>query len=891
MHIKKYRYTILLLIICLMGSIFSFNTYNKIYAEEEGCEYVYGDKSYTLGEDGNGTVSVTISCKGSETAKQNISIQFNSSDPNAYIYINGTGEEVYKLINPENNKLEQLEKDYEQEKINEKKQEIRDNCTIIEINSNRLTKTLACEEDQSITWTVAVNGEYDEDTVRESLVEQRLNKVDEEQEYKEYNEKIHDRAFLTDFFNTGLNYSLTDGSFLSTEEERQKRLDINTQLLKGNASGQYRLYDRFGIDLRFIPYYGETGIDIKLFDHLYSALTQHKLEQVEIWDVVSFNSNTYLSTIAYEGRAPVLNTELVKLGMVDPRVSRFNNPGQGYKDATDALLGSFFLDLAKLIIKGTDFLATDKVIHITSDIVEFIETSVVWEAIKIGALTVMTLGIIAFLISLGKQGAKYAVGSGSFQQFLTRFFEGFISVGLILAFIAKPTVVNTPLKLITTEIYNIFMATPLKDDAKNDDVRSMENDSVLVSTLFRDAILDPWSYGMFGKEYDEMYTQYSPTGVKWEQSHDESHTALEDGSPTFDSAGMTGDVFVPYSNGGGIEQVKNWAAYAWSTSTIYHIDSSTQLEMGENAIIYNDEIWPSASRSYGNGQIYNDSFRWIDTQLNISPQYGDEGLVMNNYTDSRPYEQHFISGGLKSLKLSALLLIIWPELLIRVKYLGLVLLLAVRFIIASVYSLYKENTLAPSTKNIFNTFKEYLEHTIKVYIMIFLYLRLATDENLIKTAVYLFAIFALYNVKLNTIRYGVMKVGARLTGKAKTNMEFDLKMREVIMYVTDKFYFEYERNVHDSLDLTTQVFDSPYAAANFIVEHFHGAIQNIPSDAEFIAREIYEECRGTKKNTFSNHGLQFQWANYQDKMVSEQTKDEDALALHRSVKSRFEDTE
>lgn len=561
----------------------------------------------------------------------------------------------------------------------------------------------------------------------------------------EWLDEIHETSILGDYHNTVFSKFHFNGLLMGKVDDLFTKdiAEINREILVGTST-KYSIFDRFGYGVYFIPYYGESTFDMGVVDYIYSAWDQDKLDKLNIKDIFR-NSPTYLGTTAYKGRYAVLSNELVKQGMVDTRVTAQND---AISTSIAALHGNNYLRISEVFFSIVNVLMSSELFDAIFDVVESLERSSVWGfAIKPTIIFLLTIAVAAFILTLARHGRKFALGSESAKEFVIRFFGGLLSLGLIYAMIANPIGLNNAVRTLvngTDIIIGQTISLTGVGGASSSDIK----ESVLKSEVYETAIFEPWIHGMFGKrengewyDYDHLYTQYASVSEdkKYPQSHDDSHTAKEDGTKTYDSAGMTGDVWVDL---GGGKQERNWAAFILSCSTKYHIAN----DLGQDPEAFNiDEVsFPVSRLSANNKNIYGDDFRWIDAMLNISPEYGTDGVVIPSYTDSRKYDQHFVSGGLQALWRTALLIMLMPPILEKLfAFLNLVII-TFKLIFFSLLDLFKENKLIEAWNDFKTNFGKYIVASIKLLALCMIYVQLVGGD--FKTQIIFIIVAGAFNI-------------------------------------------------------------------------------------------------------------------------------------------------
>ena len=557
------------------------------------------------------------------------------------------------------------------------------------------------------------------------------------------NTGIEDYSIKQELFSGTSSINLTDGSILSTTvTEKEDRAKLNSHILKttgvkedgtGTSTGpQYNYYQRFGPKLQFVEYLGEVTTTIELADHIVSAATEDKIKDIKLTDdVINYKSNSYLSTVVYKDRPPALDEDMLKNGYIDPRVTLYKSTeiGKLYTLVHARIILSF-----STFIVGTVNLFIDNHFFVfILDTFKKIVQSDVWKMVDVGVNFILGIFILFYVISLIKHAIGYARGKSgeTIMVFMTRWFIGILSIGLVSVFIANPTsMLDKSEKVINfvDDVISANIATVYKGDPA---IYSESGKYTMQAAVWTTSLYDPWCKALFGRPHDECYTQFATVGPdgspisddqKLPQSYnpDHEHPKVEDGEEIFyDSAGCTGDVFVDL--GGGYLD-RNWATYALSTMSVYHIGHE----------IYEDEIdtskfktFPVAKTTYRNKNLYADTFRWIDAKMNISPQYfidDEEQAYFNNYGDSRDFTTHYYKYSWLMLWNSILLALIIPVIVLRLKaFLGIVYV-AVKGIYYSLVELVKENQgLSVFWSDMKENVVKYIYHSIQLYILLFLY--------------------------------------------------------------------------------------------------------------------------------------------------------------------------
>lgn len=728
-----------------------------------------------------------------------------------------------------------------------------------------LVKCNSCHslETAEMAYKSYVNGDViDEEWLGE--IDQHKELVDTLTEY--WKNTIQERSFVGEMKNPNFVVSLTDGGVLDSKEKNKDRLNINNEILVGTDK-TYSLYERFGPNISFVPYLGESSFDLTRFDYLYSAYQQGKMDKIEL-DKLSLDtiSSTYLGTKTYENRPPVLNEELIRSsGMKDTRVNVMN---KDFSIASSAVFGNMMLGISKYIFRLTTVLMGNEFLEYVFNTVEELETTDFWDsAIVIPLMAVITLGMIFAMFSFAKHVKAWVNGKESFAGWgkspIYRLIEIVACLAICLTLLNTPNMFNKPLKTITFGISNLFDEF-ITQTAKSDIVNGSESISTspkMEQALWEKAIFNPWVKGTFGKnqetgewyDYEHLYTQFATdldsNQGKLSQDYNE-YLKSEDDKLVYDSANATGDVKV--SVGG--KDIRNWAAFVWSTQSIYHLDTTTELEVDAEAETEEDleELekivsWPYATRTYKNKNIYLDNYRWADALLNVGYGYDKDGNKIINYQQSRPYKPYFKSMGKEALMNSLILLFMMPILVQRIYYFAMISILTITMIFYAVYGLFKENEVFKFWPQFVDNLKHYFLATAKLYVLTIFYINLI-GKGLIYTLLFIFMSVLLLSYDLRT-----------LTRKAKQyKQKFDaLQKGEDINKLQTGIYYA-------KVGATDDVFVEATAKyADALTEDELKNIFNGKSDKK--KKDTNDTNEENKENTtFEGWGLLKEWIYYHD---------------------------
>lgn len=113
------------------------------------------------------------------------------------------------------------------------------------------------------------------------------------------------RSIKGDWNNPVLGVKLNDGSnIMDSESDSKARRKRNSEIITGTANKKYSLYDLYGGNIRFVPYYGEVLIKTNLADKIYTAFISKDNDfKLTIDDIkVLFKNSETSNNIAYKDR-------------------------------------------------------------------------------------------------------------------------------------------------------------------------------------------------------------------------------------------------------------------------------------------------------------------------------------------------------------------------------------------------------------------------------------------------------------------------------------------------------------------------------------------------------------------------------------------------------------
>ena len=569
---------------------------------------------------------------------------------------------------------------------------------------------------------------------------------------------IDDKTILGELGNPTVLLSVNSG-FLINEDYEKTMTSKNEEVYKdyistrkgnGSTSQKYSLYELYGEDIHWYRYLGEITMNPELVDHIYSAVEQKRTKLLKSPTTVFYEPTNYLSCNVYNGRPVVLSSSDEG---TDPRnITMLGGFFNGYH----YILGCLDMAAAKYIVAFFSLLCGPALMELIFDVLTFVETSEVWDVVGPVVILILAFATMAFIVSLVKLGIKYSKGNSSMKEVLTRFFVGFICFGLAFCSVARPTIFNDLiLKGVTCidQIFNYSLQQTIKDD---DVICVSDPDMATSAALWKTAIFGPWCRGQFnGLEYDELYTNYAENLDKGQsampQSNEEADPINPSEEPYFNSTLLTGDVTVPV--GGGYE-LRNWAAYLYSCGSVYHIDHSLS-EMNLDDIDENDlEInFPTCNTTARNKEINADLFRVIDAQMDISPQYYQDGKVIRNYTNSHVLHNKYLFEGLIMLFNTLCLGIMIPVLIKKLISFIMLLVTVIKLIFYTIKELFKPGEgLKEFGDSVKKHATDYFVSSLKLTIMLTFYM-LFIDQGMLKLFIYIVLCLVVLGFNIKDARY------------------------------------------------------------------------------------------------------------------------------------------
>lgn len=573
-------------------------------------------------------------------------------------------------------------------------------------------------------------------------------------------EGIQDRGIIYSFASTVAYYPRNGGFIVNrtlNDDLRDRNEEVWTGYINnlkgaGDSSSKYSLFELYGEDLHWYRYMGEATYTPTLIDHVWSAIDQNKVKDLISFNTIDYDAYNYLSCNVYPNRPLVLTKDDVHNGDKDPRVSHLNI---GWFDGFFYVSGSFKFEIAKWFVSIVAILMGPEIRQVFVDLLEYLESTDVWKVMKIPILGILGLAMIFFIFSLAGKAIKYAKGQGAARDAINRFLVGFICLGMMFAAIARPAVFNNVISKAVTIIDTIFNEA-LTASLSDDEVICVSDPDLAVhAVMWRKAVFNPWCRGQFDNmEYEHLYTHYSGKSEDemMPQDNEEIDTTDMTGKAFYNSVEATGDVFVPV--GGGTE-LRNWAAYAYSCGTIYHIDSTLDEEAVEDV---NTDLgirfphWTTKTTA-NNPDLPADLFRIIDAQMNISPQYYANGSINNNYLHAHMLKTHFDLQSYVALFNAGLLLFMFPVIIKKLTSFFLLMITTFKMIYFSILEIFKPDMgIAPFFDSIKKSFVDYFTAAMKLNIMITLYY-IFVDKGFIELVLYILCCIVVLGFSWKDVRH------------------------------------------------------------------------------------------------------------------------------------------
>lgn len=574
---------------------------------------------------------------------------------------------------------------------------------------------------------------------------------------------IDDRSVLYSYASQVIEYPSNQGFIVDkTIDLNSKNVDVYkgyVNYLNGNSddSKKYCLYELFGEDIHWYRYMGEATYSPTLLDHIWSAVDQDKVNDLSITDIF-YSAPNYLSCHVYQNRPTVLTMNDIDSGNTDPRVLSIYT---GWFNGYSYVSGSVSLTIAKFIVSIVSILVSHTLLDKIVEVINDLETTSFWLDIMRPIIWFLIAGVtIFFIISLVSKAKNYTTGRGSAREFFARFLVGFMCIGFTLAATFNPTVLNNIALGAATIVDQLFEAS-LSSTVDGDEVVDVSDDDlVMQAVLWKTAIFGPWCRGQFdGLEYNQLYTNYaalsSDSGKSaMPQSNETPEDLSEDKDSYFNSTALTGDVTVPIGNGA---NVKNWAAYLYSCGSKYHIDYSLDVDTAAEIDLNAEVQFPTANTTYNNKELMADTFRVIDAQMDISPQYFEGGVSVNNYTNSHRLTEDFMMQGTVAIFNSLLLFVLIPAIWQKIKNFILLIVTTIKIIYFTILEVFKEGNGKEFWSSLKDSFLGYFIADIKICILITLYTIFA-DKGIFMAILFIVISIVVYGFNVQDVKQFIREV-------------------------------------------------------------------------------------------------------------------------------------
>lgn len=437
------------------------------------------------------------------------------------------------------------------------------------------------------------------------------------------------RSFKRDYFMGIFSKTISKGGGFLDDDDEERAL-LNYQILTGAATGVYSLYDRFGGNITIPIYLGEEEVSTSAFDKIYSYVGMSLEDDISfssVWELITSSSYSY-TNIFYQNR-PGLKSD-----GSDPRVNCYSI---SHVELTgNAGIANYHLNISKAITQLTAYFVSDDFMETAAEVVEdFLDSYVIDVIGNAVTTTILILLLIFTLFGLVRILVQFLKGGVGFMAIVKFAVPVLLSVGIITVALNSPKAFfNATVKLMT--LGEEITATVLNEtNEDNEIVSSSVNDNVIAAFLWQDSVFYPWVRVTFGGvEYDELYTTFSDADDDqiWELS------SL--------SATSIGDISVPRSSNSE-DDVKNWAALAYSTSSYYHLPSVASEREAvtiDSSDDYDYLNWPKATLVGSSSYIYIDDFRWIDALTKVGSYEGttdSSTQYITSYSGTREYYPDF----------------------------------------------------------------------------------------------------------------------------------------------------------------------------------------------------------------------------------------------------------
>lgn len=560
----------------------------------------------------------------------------------------------------------------------------------------------------------------------------------------EYSGKMEDsiRSIQKDYFMGVIHKKISSGQSLTdfNGEGEKKRQQINYDIITRNTDKTYSLFDRFGGEVTFPLYLGERVVTTSAIDKVYTLLLQEQEKNIKfdkIIELIKKDNTSYLNKY-------YPNRPLIKNNGNDPRVQRYDQVGP-VTIVEDAKLGSanWYLSVAKTFTNVCVLLVGDKIPKAAFDLIKEFVTTDTWNAIAdvIKALYPVFLAFTIFYIV--KKSVPVALGKYSSKQLFMNVLGVLVSFGLLTAFIYSPAQLIDVTKKIVSLGDSIAAATLDTTYAGDEIIHSDSMENVVEASIWEDSVFKPWVKGTFGGiPYDQLYTTYA--------NKDKSNTWSLDNN----SSRAIGDIGVPI-NKNKSEDIRNWAALAYSTGSIYHINAVNDKYVPNDDKERDATNWPKADMAATNDYIYRDDFRWIDASLRVGQYPEGSNTEVSSYTNTRDYrfdgEKYGEEAVTMSLLLIPLIIVGWKKTLCTFNLIVAFASIIWRSIANMINPESGEYSFAGVIKSLIDNIKSYFWFTLMIIVVISLYKTLASSGKVIVQLAYL--LISIYLCRLNPNNY------------------------------------------------------------------------------------------------------------------------------------------
>lgn len=543
------------------------------------------------------------------------------------------------------------------------------------------------------------------------------------------------RSLQHDYFMTVMKKKISEGqSIISdpTGEQELARRKLNYNILRGTEKGKHSLYDRFGLGGNFSRYFGERVITTGFVDDCYDLIVQKKDSSIGINDVVDLltRQNTQYLNRFYPNR-PELKAE------TDPRAILYDSVGglPAMESGALALANLTYVQAKNLVEIAMLFASPTLPKSFATLLKNFFKTSKL--LIDILERVITPILAVSLLIYVVRSFVCVFKGKRGFREMFQRIGIALFSFLLIFAVLHhRDTFVDISEKAMTfgENIVNTSISFATKGDKAVD---SDDTSHLIEAVIWEHALFKPWVQGTFGGHtYEEM--EDSAWGLS-------KTSSIMIGKPTVSL---------------GSENVDNWAALAYSCSSIYHIPNNFKNDkLPANPSASELAYWPYAPTLGKQQHVYPDDLRWIDAFLKVG-DYGDnKPSPLLPYVNYNPYV--FSAGSYAGVALRYALLL-FPIIVIgyrKTKYAVLCLYASSSLIsksIANVFSPEDEQfALTTTLKGIFHNFSLYFWNMILIMLLLIFYTRFGAVEDIFKEL--FFVIVSIYLMKLKPADFKALK--------------------------------------------------------------------------------------------------------------------------------------